>query len=55
MVDISMNGLEILAYFVPFFYNFFPVKYLNLSVANPDPGSGIGAFLTSGSGIRDPE
>jgi hypothetical protein len=25
------------------------------SVADPDPGSGIGAFLTPGSGIRDPE
>ncbi len=25
------------------------------SVADPDPGSGIGCFLTSGSGIRDPE
>ncbi len=25
------------------------------SVADPDPGSGIGCFLTPGSGIRDPE
>jgi hypothetical protein len=25
------------------------------SVADPDPGSGFGAFLTPGSGIRDPE
>jgi hypothetical protein len=25
------------------------------SVADPDPGSRIGAFLTPGSGIRDPE
>jgi hypothetical protein len=24
------------------------------SVADPDPGSGIGCFLTPGSGMRDP-
>jgi hypothetical protein len=29
--------------------------YILSSVADPDPGSGIGAFLTPGSGIRDPE
>jgi hypothetical protein len=28
---------------------------LYVSVADPDPGSGIGCFLTPGSGIRDPE
>ncbi len=28
---------------------------LDDSVADPDPGSGIGCFLTPGSGIRDPE
>ncbi len=28
--------------------------YLFSSVADPDPGSGIGCFLTPGSGIPDP-
>jgi hypothetical protein len=30
------------------------IFYLIVSVADPDPGSGIGCFLTPGSGIRDP-
>ena len=29
------------------------VSFLLASVADPDPGSGIGAFLTPGSGIRN--
>ncbi len=29
-------------------------EHLNFSVADPDPGSGIGCFLTPGCGIRDP-
>ncbi len=37
----------------------FPISFLGqglrASVADPDPGSGIGCFLTPGSGIRDPE
>ena len=34
---------------------FFMRRMLVASVADPDPGSGIGCFLTPGSGIRDPE
>jgi hypothetical protein len=29
--------------------------FVDTSVADPDPVSGIGCFLTPGSGIRDPE
>jgi hypothetical protein len=42
------------SYFVMWFS--YRTKFiLNRSVADPDPGSGIGCFLTPGSGIRDPE
>jgi hypothetical protein len=37
---------------MPDSYNFFRLFALLCSVADPDPGSG--AFLTPGSGIRDP-
>ncbi len=36
-------------------YRYISVCTLHSSVADPDPGSGIGCFLTPGSGIRDPE
>ncbi len=48
---------------IPFYYGsgtlinfgFGSGSTLQNSVADPDPGSGIGCFLTPGSGIRDPE
>jgi hypothetical protein len=42
-------------YFVLLQENADAAFFASSSVADSDPGSGIGCFLTPGSGIRDPE